>query len=364
MLPVYRRALRPLLFTQDPELAHERTLEMLSLASGMPLGVFRHAFTHSRLASEVCGIAFPNPVGLAAGCDKNGKAIPIWSSFGFGFVETGTVTALPQPGNPKPRVFRFPEHGALVNRLGFNSDGSEVVAKRIAKLRRGKKLPLPLGINIGKTKLVSGDDATLDDYRTSFRRLSRLAEFIVINVSSPNTPGLRQWQEKDKLASLLKMLSEDGKALALKRSTAPIPLFVKISPDMTESAMAEVVEVVFEAEISGIIATNTTITREGSVAHLEQTGGLSGKPLKSRATEVIRVLHRLTEGKLPLIGVGGIFTAEDAYERIQAGASLVQIYTAMIYEGPFLARQINLGLIKQMERDGVKTLEEVRGVRG
>ena len=345
---IYRRAIRPLLFTQDPEFAHEKTLEMLALASGLPAGIARAAYTHSRLRSEVAGIAFPNPVGLAAGCDKNGKAIPVWASFGFGFVETGTVTAQPQPGNPKPRVFRLPEQGALINRLGFNSDGSEVVAKRIAKLRRGRKLSTPLGINIGKTKLVSGDDATLDDYRTSFRRLSRLADFVIINVSSPNTPGLREWQEKDKLAILLKMLSEDGIALARKRSEVPVPLFVKISPDMTESAMAEVVEVVFETGITGIIATNTTITREGIAGRgtekASETGGLSGKPLKSRATEVIRQLSRMTEGKLPLIGVGGIFTAQDAYERIKAGASLVQIYTAMVYEGPLLARKINAGI--------------------
>lgn len=358
---IYRRAIRPLLFTQDPEIAHERTLEMLAIASGLPAGLSRPPYTHSRLIIEVAGMTFPNPVGLAAGCDKNGKAIPIWANFGFGFVETGTVTAQPQPGNPKPRVFRFPEQGALVNRLGFNSDGSEVVAKRISKLRRGRKLSTPLGINIGKTKLVSGDDAILDDYRTSFRRLSRLADFVVINVSSPNTPGLRQWQEKDKLGTLLKMLAEDGIALAQKRNVPPVPLFVKISPDMTEGDMAEVVEVVIEAGITGIIATNTTIAREGVVSHVEQTGGLSGKPLKDRAATVIRQLYRMTEGKIPLIGVGGIFTAQDAYERIRAGASLVQVYTGMVYEGPFVARHINVGLIKLMERDGVETLAELVG---
>lgn len=357
----YRRALRPLLFAQDPEAAHERTLELLATASGLPAG--RRPFTHARLKMTVAGLEFPNPVGLAAGCDKNAKAIPIWPRFGFGFVEVGTVTAQAQPGNPKPRLFRVPEYGALVNRLGFNSEGSEVVAKRIANLRRkSRALTVPLGINIGKTKIVTGDDAVLDDYRTSLRRLSRLADFLVINVSSPNTPGLRQWQERAKLTLLLGALMEESRTLAAKRGTPPVPVFVKISPDMADADMDDVAEVALDLGLAGIIATNTTIAREGEVARVEQQGGLSGKPLRNRATEVIRTLYRRTQGRLPLIGVGGLFTAEDAYARIRAGASLVQLYTGMIYEGPFLPRTLNQGLLRLMERDGVAHLSELVGV--
>ena len=237
---LYKNAIRPLLFTQDPELAHERTIELLAKASGLTTKSPRKPLTHSKLAVTLAGIEFPNPVGLAAGCDKNAKAVLMWHQFGFGFVEVGTVTAQPQPGNPRPRVFRLPQAGALINRLGFNSEGSETVAKRLSKLRRARAtLPVPLGINIGKTKTVSGDDATLDDYRTSYRRLSRLADFVVVNVSSPNTPGLRQWQEKEKLATLLGTIMEESRSLAAKRQSNPTPLFVKISPDMDDHDMAD-----------------------------------------------------------------------------------------------------------------------------
>ncbi|HZO88616.1 MAG TPA: quinone-dependent dihydroorotate dehydrogenase [Chthonomonadaceae bacterium] len=358
---IYRRALRPLLFAQDPEAAHERTIELLATAARLP--AVRRVFTHAKLQTEVAGIRFPNPVGLAAGCDKNARAVAIWPHFGFGFVEVGTVTAQPQPGNPKPRLFRVPEQGALINRLGFNSEGSEVVAKRIAQMRRrSRPLPVPLGINIGKTKLVSGEEAVLEDYRTSFRRLSRLADFIVVNVSSPNTPGLRQWQERGKLTALLGTLMAEAQGLATKRGTRPVPLFVKISPDMADADMDDVAEVALELGLAGIIATNTTIAREGAFAGMEQAGGLSGKPLRERATEVISYLYRRTEGRLPLIGVGGIFTAEDAYARLRAGASLVQLYTGLIYEGPYLPRRINQGLLRLMERDGVGHISEVIGV--
>jgi dihydroorotate dehydrogenase len=212
-------------------------------------------------------------------------------------------------------------------------------------MRRQKRpLPVPLGINIGKTKLVTGEEAILEDYRTSFRRLSRLADFIVVNVSSPNTPGLRQWQEREKLTILLGMLREEGKSLASKRSAKPVPIFLKISPDMSDADMDDVAEVALDLEIAGIIATNTTIAREGEVAGVTQTGGLSGKPLRQRATEVMRTLYRRTEGRLPLIGVGGIFSAEDAYARIQAGASLVQLYTALVYEVRHLSEIVGTGV--------------------
>jgi dihydroorotate dehydrogenase len=350
------------LFTQDPEAAHERAIELLEVAGKLPLAS-SHPFTHARLKVTVAGMTFPNPVGLAAGCDKNARAVPVWPRFGFGFVEVGTVTAQAQPGNPKPRLFRVPEFGALVNRLGFNSEGSAVVAKRLARLRRrGRAVTVPLGINIGKTKLVTGDQAVLDDYRDSFRRLARLADYIAINVSSPNTPGLRQWQERGRLTALLHVLQEEAHATAARHNTSPIPLFVKISPDMDDTDMNDVAEVALELNLAGLIATNTTIAREGALESVQQAGGLSGKPLRDRATEVIRMLYRRTEGHLPLIGVGGIFTAEDAYARFQAGASLVQFYTALVYEGPYLPRHINQGLLRLMERDGVGHISEVVGV--
>ena len=358
---IYRRVARPLLFAQDAENAHEHTLDMLARISHLSLPPGRDVFTHTRLRVEVAGLSFPNPVGLAAGCDKNARAVPTWPRFGFGFVEVGTVTAQPQAGNPKPRVFRAARHEALVNRLGFNSEGSEAVARRLALLRRERELPVPLGVNIGKTKVVTGDEAVLEDYRASFRRLSRHADFVVVNVSSPNTPGLRQWQEKDKLGALLGALMDESRSLAQKRAVSPLPVFVKISPDMADGDMADVVEVVLEKQLAGIIATNTTIAREGAVSGVEANGGLSGKPLRPRATEVIRFLYRCAEGKLPLIGVGGIFSAEDAYERLRAGASLIQLYTGLVYEGPFLPKRINQGLLKLMERDGVKHISELVG---
>lgn len=352
----YQRALRPVLFTVDAEFAHERTLEILSAAGRLPFVSSHQSFTHSRLRTCVAGIAFPNPIGLAAGCDKNGRAVPVWPRFGFGFVEVGTITAQPQSGNPRPRVFRMPEHQALINRLGFNSDGSTIVANRLALLRRGRPLPIPLGINIGKTKLVTGDDAILEDYRTSYRRLAPLAGFMVVNVSSPNTPGLREWQEKARLRALLETLMAER----LDGCDRP-PLFLKISPDMAESDLDDILEVALDIGIAGVIATNTTIDRAGISTSDTQSGGLSGRPLRDRANEVLRYLYRRTMGSLPLIGVGGIFTAEDAYERIRSGASLVQLYTALIYEGPFLPRAINEGLLKLMDRDGVKSIAELVG---
>jgi len=363
MNSLYRRAFRPLLFAQDPETAHERTIEFLSTAGQLGLPLSHRPFTHARLRVTLAGLSFPNPIGLAAGCDKNARAVAVWPRLGFGFVEVGTVTAQPQPGNPKPRLFRLPEQGALINRLGFNSEGSEVVARRLARLRRhGRALPVPLAINIGKTRRVTGDEETLKDYRTSFRRLAPLADLLVVNVSSPNTPGLRQWQERDKLAALLGALMAEGRALAAERGLAPVPLFVKISPDMDDADMDDVVAVALDLGIAGIVATNTTIAREGALAQASEAGGLSGRPLRERATEVVRYLYRRLEGRLPIIGVGGISTPEDAYARLQAGASLLQLYTGLIYEGPFLPRALNTGLLRLMERDGVGHVSDLVGV--
>jgi len=336
---------------------------MLATAGQLGLPRARRPFTHARLQVTVAGVSFPNPIGLAAGCDKNARAVAVWPRFGFGCVEVGTVTAQPQPGNPKPRLFRLPEHKALINRLGFNSEGSEVVARRLARLRRhGRPLAVPLGVNIGKTKRVTGDAETLEDYRASFRRLAPFADLLVVNVSSPNTPGLRQWQERDRLSALLGALMAEGHALSAERGLPPAPLFVKISPDMADADMDDVVAVALDLGIAGIVATNTTLAREGALAQATETGGLSGRPLRARATEVVRYLYRRLEGRLPIIGVGGIFTPEDAYARLQAGASLLQIYTGLIYEGPFLPRALNAGLLRLMERDGVRHVSDLVGV--
>lgn len=358
----YRHTLRPLLFARDPEAAHEQAIGLLARVGTLPAAAGHRPRTHARLRVELAGLSFPNPVGLAAGCDKNARAVAVWPHFGFGFVEAGTVTGQPQPGNPKPRVFRVPEQDGLVNRLGFNSEGSEAVALRLAHLRRQKRcLPVPLGINIGKTKAVAGDEAVLKDYRLSFRRLSRYADFVVVNVSSPNTPGLRQWQERERLELLLTALQEESALLAADRGLAPVPLFVKISPDMSEAELDDVIEVALQQKLAGIVATNTTLAREGGSAGLQQDGGLSGRPLAQRALRVLRYLFRQTQGRLPLIGVGGIFSADDAYARIQAGASLVQLYTAMVYEGPYLPRRIVDGLLRRMEADGVRHISELVG---
>lgn len=356
---IYQSLVKPLLFRQDPEHAHEWMMHLLEVltSTATDLLTLIPPYSPPELRVHVAGIDFPNPIGLSAGFDKNGVAVPFWHSCGFGFVEIGTITAQPQSGNPKPRVFRYPEHHAVVNRLGFNSQGSEVVSERMKALREsGHKLPVPLGINIGKTKIVTAEDAVLEDYLTSFRRLSPFADFVVINVSSPNTPGLRQWQEKDRLSGLIRLLVSEA---ATQKS---LPIFLKIAPDMNEADLEDVVEVALEAGLAGIIATNTTIAREGIYSELEFPGGLSGFPVQAKALAVLRFLAKRLQGRIPLIGVGGIASAEDAYTRLKAGASLLQIYTAMIYEGPFLARCIGQGLLRLMARDGVKHVSEIVGI--
>jgi dihydroorotate dehydrogenase len=361
---VYRNFIRPILFTRDAEQAHETTLNLLERTSNRFATV--KPICDDRLKVSIAGIDFQNPVGLAAGCDKNARAVQVWHAFGFGFVEIGTVTAQPQPGNPKPRVFRLSEQKAIVNWLGFNSEGSEVVARRLQLLRaRSPSLPVPLGINIGKTKVITLEDLVLEDYRTSFRRLAPYADYVVINVSSPNTPGLRDWQQRGPLTLLLTTLMNEARSMAeTVPKTRPVPLFVKISPDMEDADIADFVEAAIESGLAGIIATNTTIGRPGiAESAVDVTkGGLSGRPLRQRANEVLRFLYRTSQGKIPLVGVGGIDSPESAYERIRSGASLIQIYTGMIYEGPYLAKHINQGLLSLMRRDGVGNINEVVGI--
>jgi dihydroorotate dehydrogenase len=308
-----------------------------------------------RFTAIVCGIRFPTPVGLAGGFDKAARALWAWPALGFGFVEIGTVTAVPQPGNPLPRVFRLPEDEALINRLGFNSPGAEAVAARLAALRRSRPYPVPLGVNIGRSAAVPNEKA-LEDHLFSLERLHTYADFLVVNVSSPNTPGLRGLQMRSALVPLLDGLSQRNRSLGEK------PLFVKVAPDLREAELEEIAGSL-EGRAHGIIATNTTMRRNDlrSAARTEG-GGLSGRPLRGLATHVIRALRRLTGGRVPIIGVGGVFTAEDAYAKIKAGASLVELYTGFVYGGPGIPRRILAGLGTLLARDGFEALSQAVGV--
>jgi len=288
-----------------------------------------------RLEKELWGIKFPNPVGLAAGFDKDARYTDALACLGFGFVEIGTVTPRPQPGNDKPRLFRLPKDKALINRMGFNNGGSSSAAERL----RHRKEKLIIGGNIGKNKVTANEDA-LNDYIHAFKDLYDVADYFVVNVSSPNTPGLRELQDKAPLMAILKSLNQLNKDLG-----NPKPLLLKIAPDLTNSQLDDIIDIVCETSIQGIVATNTTIDRSGlttSKQEVEQlgAGGLSGLPLKKRATEVIRYIHQKSNQTIPIIAAGGIFTAADAKEKLDAGASLVQVYTGFIYEGPAITKNI------------------------
>ena len=300
---------------------------------------------------------------MAAGFDKNGVAVQCLGALGFGFVEVGTVTHLPQPGNERPRIFRLPQDRALLNRLGFNNEGAARVAEN---LRDARPAPSVLGVNIGKSRAVPLEEATAD-YLASFDLIHDVADYVTINVSSPNTPALRELQRPDHLYALLAALQERNRALAAKsEDKRTLPLLVKIAPDLTERELESIVEVALRAELAGIIATNTTTTRSGlrtpaSVVKALGQGGLSGAPLRTRSTEIIAALYRLTRGRIPIIGVGGIFNAEDAWEKICAGASLVQLYTGFVYEGLSVVRDINRGLKARLYEHGFKSLDEAVG---
>ena len=320
---LYERLVRPVAFRiggGDPEAAHEWTLARLSRLAGHPrlLAALRAVY-HVDVPLTVFGVDFPNPVGLAAGMDKNGVALPAWPALGFGFVEVGTVTRYPQPGNPRPRLFRLPAEEAVINRMGFNNAGAAALAERLNALG---PLRTPLGISIGKSKITPVADA-VEDYLTSLRLLRSHADYIAVNVSSPNTPGLRSLQDRPALSTLLGAL----------RAECPKPLLVKIAPDLTDNAIADLLDVCTEHGVDGLIATNTT-----AVTTPEQ-GGLSGRPLAARALEVVTFVAKHTE--LPVIGVGGIHSVDDARRMLDAGASLIQIYTGLIYRGPGLIRAIN-----------------------
>ncbi|HEY0896163.1 MAG TPA: quinone-dependent dihydroorotate dehydrogenase [Sphingobacteriaceae bacterium] len=338
--------IKPLLFQFDPEKIHHFVTSFLK--TGNRIWGVRKLVKNSfqlddpRLQRKVFGLTFKNPVGLAAGFDKNGELVSELSALGFGFIEVGTVTPLPQPGNEKPRMFRLPEDSALINRMGFNNIGVDVVAARLKQLRNREGVMI--GGNIGKNKRTPNEDAT-QDYIKCFDALFDVVDYFVVNVSSPNTPGLRELQEKEPLKQLLNTLQQrnnkDGKSR---------PILLKIAPDLTDSQLDDIAEIVGETGIAGVIATNTTISRDGlrTPEHIRtQTGGLSGKPLTRRSTEVIRYLHKRSGGSFPIIGVGGIHSPEDALEKLEAGASLVQLYTGFIYEGPGLIKRINRRLLSR-----------------
>ncbi|MGZ0153220.1 quinone-dependent dihydroorotate dehydrogenase [Kribbella sp. WER1] len=341
----YERVVRPVLYKLgrgDAEVAHEQTLAGLRLLGRIPgaprAGARRYGSTTPR---TVFGVRFPSPVGLAAGMDKNGIALRAWPAIGFGFVEVGTVTAHPQPGNEKPRLFRLVEHEAVINRMGFNNLGSAALAERLAAYG---DLGYPLGISIGKSKITPLDQA-VDDYVTSLRRLYRYGDYFAVNVSSPNTPGLRELQDAAHLRDLLTALHHEATTLTAGGLT-PKPILVKIAPDLTTTAIDELLQVCTDTGVAGIIATNTTIGRPGVESHplAGQAGGLSGRPLTEISAKVVSHIHHQTAGALPIIGVGGIVDPSDATRLFDAGASLVQVYSGLIYKGPGLIRQINRSL--------------------
>jgi dihydroorotate dehydrogenase len=347
----------------DPEKTHEQTLSFLAKITPLE-GMLHRCFAvrDKRLEVRLGPLNFPNPVGLAGGFDKNAVAVKTLASFGFGFIEIGAVTALAQPGNPKPRLYRLPRDCALINRLGFNNEGAAAIAARLRSLSNRGGLPgIPLGINIGRSKIVETKDA-INDFLVAFEQLFPHGDFFTVNVSSPNTPRLRDLQEKSLLRGLLQAIQKKNEALARDAGQAQKSVFVKIAPDMELSQADDIIEVALSENIGGIIATNATaFLRETLASGTREPGGLSGKPLRALATSFVRHLYKTVGRKLPIIGVGGIFSAEDAYEKIKAGASAVQIYTGFVYEGPALVKRINQGLIRLLESDGLKSISEAIG---
>lgn len=358
MSKLFEKLLRPMLFGLDAETAHEAGMGFLrsglssKTAQRVAYSYYGYEFPYE---IERFGLKFKNPLGIAAGFDKNALVVNQLASLGFGFVEVGTVTLRPQPGNEKPRMFRLPQDGALINRLGFNNEGAELVAKRLSKLDRN----CVVGVNIGKNKDVPNEEA-VENYLATFELVHPVADYVAVNISSPNTPNLRQLQRAENLDDLLGSLQKRNRELGLK------PLLVKVAPDLDEAEIEAAVDVCRRHEASGMIATNTTISREGlrtpNSAKIG-AGGLSGRPLAQRATEIIASIYRYSEGTMPVIGVGGIFTAADAFDKITAGALLLQAYTGFVYCGPSFARELNRGLADLLSREGFNTIDEAVGSR-
>jgi len=345
---LYEKMIRPALFRFDSERAHEIGVDAMALLGGLaPLRRALEAWTRLPAARNrpvgAFGLKFPNAVGLAAGFDKNARAWPAAAALGFGHVEVGTVTALAQPGNDRPRMFRYPAQEAVINRMGFNNEGSEAVAARLARQPGPGRRRIPLGINLGKSKVAGLGQATAD-YLASFARLADHADYLVLNVSSPNTPGLRQLQDEGPLRELLGAVTAANRDRAARPGSRRVPVLLKIAPDLSFPQIDAVLGVIAEFGLDGIVATNTTLARPGWFARIEEAGGLSGAPLRRKSTEVINYIARATAGRLPIVGVGGIGDAASAGEKLDAGATLVQVYTGMIYRGPFFARDVALAL--------------------
>ncbi len=347
MIGTFYRFAKPLLFRLDAETAHRLVLGMLSAwpISGKPTAL-------PELATRVLGLAFANPVGLAAGMDKDALAAGAWQSLGFGFIELGTITPRPQPGNPRPRIWRLQEHRALINRLGFPSKGMETVARRIEENRQ-HGMKLRVGINIGPNKDTPAEKVP-EDYAALARRLGAHADFVVINLSSPNTPGLRAFQSPERLRAI---------RAAIDSSSAPeVPFLIKLSPDIEPAELGPICDTIVELKFAGIVATNTTLARAEVGVQTKHEGGLSGRPLRERARETIRTIRRRVGRELPIVGVGGVGSADDAYRHIRAGANLVELYTGLIFEGPGLIKSINAGLAALLRRDGFRSIGEAVGV--
>jgi dihydroorotate dehydrogenase len=373
-LDLYRHGIRPFLFSAvqaDPEWLHQQTLRTLNWLGHHHRSPAYWAYTQFEqscqiqckdLQQSLWGLAFDNPIGLAAGFDKDGLAASMWSGLGFGFAELGTVTLQPQPGNPPPRLFRLVADRAALNRMGFNNQGAAALAERLKETWRIQPRKIPIGINLGKSKVTPLDQAAAD-YAGSFRLLKEWGDYFVVNVSSPNTPGLRSLQAAEQLDLILSALQAENQTHK--------PLLVKIAPDLDWGAIATILELAQSHQLAGIIATNTTISREdlttqmisttGKSVH-EEAGGISGAPLRQRSTEVIRFIYQQTAGNLPIIGVGGIFTADDAWDKITAGASLLQVYTGWIYEGPWMVRRILTGLSQKLQKKGLSKIQEAIGL--
>lgn len=342
---MYKKIIKPLLFDYDPEKIHNFTIKRLS-GSLLPalLRLFL-SFEDKKLARKVGKLTFRNPIGLAAGMDKNATALAGWDAMGFGFAEAGTVTPLPQDGNPKPRMFRLPEYGGIINRLGFNNAGADEFEKNLEKSREKLSRDFITGVNIGKNKHTELDDA-YQDYKFSFEKCFETADYFTINVSSPNTEGLRQLQQKKFLDEILRALQELNRELDTTFSDTTKDIYLKIAPDLTESELDDIIQVSIDNGITGIIATNTTISRDTLPEGNYESGGLSGKPLEPISNSVLKYIIEKSEGKLVVIACGGISSYDDVKEKLDLGASLVQLYTGLIYEGPALIKKIKKELIK------------------
>jgi dihydroorotate dehydrogenase len=376
-LDIYKTLLRPLIFSgvqPDPEWWHHQTMVVMewlhqnrdraTISTILSQLNLSSTVVDTRLEQTLWNIKFPNPIGLAAGFDKNGSVGGSWSNLGFGFAELGTVTFHAQPGNPRPRMFRLPQDLAAINRMGFNNHGAEALANCLKEDQDKEEVtsekPI-IGINLGKSKITPLEEAP-GDYLGSFRLLKEFGDYFVVNVSSPNTPGLRSLQEGKQLAEILDALQQENQGVK--------PILVKIAPDLEWEAISEAITVAQTYQLAGMIATNTTIRRDGLKTQTikltgnpvtEEAGGLSGAPLRGRSTEIIRYIHQQTQGQMPIIGTGGIFTAEDAWEKITAGACLLEIYTGLIYEGPWMVRRVLEGLVQKLEENGLGNIADAVG---